>query len=261
MGIFDSFRKECPNPYTRADMEKDIHPSRINRQDAYKDTASYKTHGTRDTNITPLKCAIKKSGDPEIVAELIQNGADVNWVREFDNETVGDLFHIYGDENISLLSILINAGLDLNAKGRWGNTLLYQLIETRNIKLIKLVLEAGADVNSGDSHGNTPISNASAYGASEILKLLIRHGGKVNTKNDMNVTPLFEAILGGQASVVLAFGIKEPKLENIKILINTGADVNAVCNNESILDLAYEIEDEEVIKILKDAGATKRVQK
>ena len=51
------------------------------------------------------------------------------------------------------------------------------------------------------------------------------------------------------------------KLENIKILINAGADVNAVCNNESILDLAYEIEDEEVIKILKDAGATKRVQK
>jgi len=232
-------------------MEKDIHPSGINSEEAYEH------YGSKPT----LKYTILNSGDPEIVAELIKNGADVNWVRHTVGETVGDLFYLSEKRNIALLKVLINAGLDLNAKGRCGNTLLYNLSEYSDTEFIKLVLDSGADVNLGDTHGNTPISCVSARGDSETLQLLIDYGGEINTKNSMNVTPLYEAILGNQASIVLEFGNKEPKLENIKILIKAGADVNAVCNNESILDLAYEIEDEEVIKILKDAGATKRVQK
>jgi len=208
-----------------------------------------------------LKYTILNSGDPVIVTELIKNGADVNWVRRSVGETIGDLFYLSEKRNIALLKVLINAGLDLNAKGRRGNTLLYNLSEYSEFEFIKLVLDSGADVNLGNKNGNTPISVALARGDSEILQLLIDYGGEINTKNGMNVTPLYQAIQGNQASIVLAFGNNEPKLENIKILINAGADVNAVCNNESILDLAYEIKNEEVIKILKDAGATKRVQK
>jgi len=232
-------------------VEKNIHPTRIISEEGSEHFGSKPT----------LKYTILNSGDPEIVADLIKNGADVNWVRPTVGETVGDLFYLSEKRNIALLKVLINAGLDLNAKGRSGNTLLYNLSKCNDTEFIKLVLDSGADVNLGDVHGNTPISCVSARGDSETLQLLIDYGGEINTINDLNVTPLYEAILGDQKPIVLEFGNKEPKLENIKILINAGADVNAVCNNQSILDLAYEIEDEEVIKILKDAGATKRVQK
>jgi len=263
MGIFDmlSSQKECPNPYTREDMERDIHPERINKKDLYKDTIKYKRKkgSTRNYFITPLKCAMMYSKDEEIIAELLRNGADVNWVRGIVNETVGDLFYIYGEQNKSLLKILINAGLDLNAKGRWKDTLLYNLIDTRDIELIQLMLESGVNVNLGNSHRNTPLSRASATDSSEVVKLLLRYGAEVNTINTMNCTPLYESILGGQSSVVLAFGNKKPHLDVIKILINAGADVNAVCNNTSILDLANEVGDDDVIKALLDVGAYVRI--
>ena len=52
------------------------------------------------------------------------------------------------------------------------------------------------------------------------------------------------------ASSALVFGGGHSKIENVRLLVNAGAK-----SNERIIELANQIGDEEVLQILRDAGA------
>lgn len=56
---------------------------------------------------------------------------------------------------IQTIKILIEAGIDLNAKNKYGKTALYY---PGSSVVIKFIIEAGADLNICDSNLNTPVS-------------------------------------------------------------------------------------------------------
>ncbi|HMV41400.1 MAG TPA: ankyrin repeat domain-containing protein [Leptospiraceae bacterium] len=127
-----------------------------------------------------------------------------------------------------------------------------------NIKSARHHLENGASVNaranSGRTPGRTPIMWAAARGKKELVKLLIDHGAEVNAKDDWkgNMTKPD----GTEGWTALLFAADSDHEEVVKILIEKGADVNIKTKSGiTALGLAHLWKNEEMIKMLKQAGA------
>jgi ankyrin repeat protein len=239
MGLFGFGKKPIPNPYTREDMQRDINPSRIN-SDVYQ--GNYYT-------AKPLECAIS-SGDASIVGELIRNGADIHFKQSNGYLAIVGML----GRNLSVLKEVIKHGFDVNTSGQNG-TLLHCLAQNDNpnLDVIRFLIKSGADVNSRGSQneGRTPVQYAAVGNNTNVLQLLIDAGAEINIDYYIGETPLFEAILGTSAGVALAFGGGNPKVENVRVLVNAGAKIS-----NRIWNLANKIGNEEVIKILKESRAS-----
>ena len=78
---------------------------------------------------------------------------------------------------------------DKNNSG--GTPLHYAATFSKNPEILSLLIKAGADVNAKDACGNTPLHGAASYNENpEILTILLNAGADVNAKNDGGTTPL-----------------------------------------------------------------------
>ncbi|MEA9919682.1 ankyrin repeat domain-containing protein [Xanthomonas campestris] len=120
-----------------------------------------------------------------------------------------------------------------------GHPLLFWPIFTHNPTGLKAMLDNGADPNVAKPYppepgrNQTNVSNAMVWAAEQddpiYLKLLLDHGGNPNTRNANNESLLFHAF------------IKQNKWDNIKILVERGADINAVAGMGNSITAAYAI--------------------
>ena len=119
-----------------------------------------------------------------------------------------------------------------------GYPLLFWPIFTHNPTGLKAMLDNGADPNVALPYQtldrgvrNNP--NAMVWAAEQddpiYLKLLLDHGGNPNTRNANNESLLFHAF------------IKQNKWDNIKLLVERGADINAVAGMGNSITAAYAI--------------------
>ena len=60
--------------------------------------------------------------------------------------------------------------------------LIREAVKTGNIKAVKQHLDAGVDVNAIGKYGRTPLHYAATRGLQKIIELLIARGADVNTK-------------------------------------------------------------------------------
>ncbi|AXK60195.1 ankyrin repeat domain-containing protein [Candidatus Chromulinivorax destructor] len=112
-----------------------------------------------------------------------------------------------------ILNILIDAGVDLNAKDRLGKTPLHLLIYNGNTKLVSVLIAAGVDLNIKDRLGQTPLYDAIWSDRIEKFCILLDAGVDLNIQDNVGYTPLHYAAL-------------KNKVEKVKILIAAGVDVN-----------------------------------
>ncbi|AKS21976.1 ankyrin repeat domain-containing protein [Xanthomonas campestris pv. campestris] len=119
-----------------------------------------------------------------------------------------------------------------------GHPLLFWPIFTHNPTGLKAMLDNGADPNVALPYQtldrgvrNNP--NAMVWAAEQddpiYLKMLLDHGGNPNTRNANNESLLFHAF------------IKQNKWDNIKLLVERGADINAVAGMGNSITAAYAI--------------------
>ena len=84
--------------------------------------------------------------------------------------------------NIEAVKQHLDAGADVNAKGRYGRTPLHYAATRGLKKIIELLIAQGADVNTkievGDYKGQTPLDGAIQWNHPETADLLRKHGGK-----------------------------------------------------------------------------------
>ena len=88
--------------------------------------------------------------------------------------------------NIEAVKQHLDAGADVNAKGKYGRTPLHYAATRGLKKIIELLIAKGADVNTkievGDYKGQTPLDAATQWNHPETADLLRKHGGKTGVE-------------------------------------------------------------------------------
>jgi ankyrin repeat protein len=152
-----------------------------------------------------------RHGMTEVVRTLINKGANIN-KRNSDGMT--PLMLVAYNGHFEIVCLLLDEKADLNiAIPESGKTALILTSGYENrLNILNALLDAGADINIQCKNGDCALTEAAAYGSLEILQALISKGAKVNVKNSKGLTPLLLA----------------NHLDKVKILLDNGADINAV---------------------------------
>lgn len=183
------------------------------------------------------------------------------------------------EEQVELVSDLINRGADVNAKDFYDVTPLHLAMETRNLSILKLLLDAGADMFAKDSKIekgvedlDTPVNMAVRSNNADILRLFMDAITNESAKNhESNRCVLLDlAAVWGNTKILkllinsgpqlkrtpLHVAVVEEKIEDVSKLISKGADVNARdIYKVTPLHLAVETRNLSIMKLLLDAGA------
>jgi ankyrin repeat protein len=112
-----------------------------------------------------------------------------------------------------LLKILLDRGLNVNAKDADGDTPLHRALGVGRTDIVALLLEKHANVNSANNAGETPLMLAAADNKTENTRAFLDRHADVNARNKQGETPLM-------------FAARNGRLENVKLLLSEGANVN-----------------------------------
>lgn len=140
---------------------------------------------------------------------------------------------------------LLSGGAKINFQGREGMTALLWAFLQQNKKGYQYLLEKGADPNlqmtestltsDGVTDGSSAVSLAAMHEDPWYLEITLKHGGNPNIVNPVKgVTPVFQCIM------LLDRSHPQPRLEQLKMLIAAGADLNAR-NRSDITPLMYAV--------------------
>ncbi|MFC1894903.1 ankyrin repeat domain-containing protein, partial [Candidatus Dependentiae bacterium] len=84
-------------------------------------------------------------------------------------------------------------GLDLNAKDKFGNSLLHTAVIGKNFRAVKYLLYSGANVNIQNACKQTPLNLAVKTENIDLAKLLMSFGADSKIKDKNNKTPIYLA--------------------------------------------------------------------
>ena len=157
-----------------------------------------------------------------------------------------EIFDHILSNNLNELERVIK-GLDLNSiKNKYGDTLLIDAVYNSKKAAVKLLLDYGANPNKEDNMGNVPlmVSVGNIPEDTDISTLLLERGADPNYVNLEHGYPLMTASQRGN-------------LETVKLLLNSGAEVNqqSLSTRNTALTTAIHWNHVDIVKLLLDKGA------
>jgi ankyrin repeat protein len=143
-------------PKTYGEIKEEVHRQLLLRQDA--------------ANRQLLSDAF--SGDLRAVEAALQAGGRVYTVGPDGKQP---LHLAAGSNRPEVVKALLNAGADVNAKDRLGDTALHEVATSSNVhasETARLLLDAGANVKARNKQGKTPIDAAITSGNHHLAKVV-----------------------------------------------------------------------------------------
>src|SRR5262245_40830140 len=103
--------------------------------------------------------------------------------------------------NSTAVSLFIDAGMDLEAHDRVGQTALMTATLANQLETVSVLLAKGADPNAKDKYRGTALMTAAWKGNREIVLSLLDGGAHVNAKANNGMTALMFAAGENHAEV------------------------------------------------------------
>ncbi len=126
-----------------------------------------------------------RSGDPYLVAALLDRGADIN-VRDWIKDT--PLHYAVSWKKPEMLKLLLERGADPNAEDVQHRTVLQNALFATPRPVIGVLIDHGADVNKKCQSGARPLFYAIQLGRASTVELLVRKGADVNARGRLGKT-------------------------------------------------------------------------
>lgn len=148
-----------------------------------------------------------------------------------------------GQGDLATVKLLIDAGVDVNAKNSQGGNALTDACWSGRQDVVSYLLDAKADLGSASAGHITPLSAAVNQKHAAIALILLDRGANPNTVDPTGSTPLIEASWQGSLPLV-------------KALLAKGANANYKRPDNGFTALKATGNTPEIALLLKAAGAT-----
>ena len=145
------------------------------------------------------------------------------------------------------MTLLLDAGADVNAKNRRGSTPLHWAIHDE--AKVRLLISRGAALDAKQVEGRTPVYLAASLGdGTAILKFLLEQGANPGMATANGMTPLMAAAVRGDVTA-------------LRLIADTHVDINAKDGaGETALMFAATNGSADAVGLLLDRGADARVR-
>jgi len=220
---------------------------------------------------SPLFAAVQNKHKP-VVEYLLSKGARVD--EKNGPKGVSALYRACFDGSLDIAKVLVDAGADVNLKSTEGFTPLYIAVGNKRKPLVEYLLSKGAPVDEKNGpDGVAALFRACYVGSLDIVKVLVDAGADVNHKDNIGFTCFYAAVQEKHKPIIeylLSKGVRvnetngqnndtplhkacvSGSLEVVKILVNAGADINAVNKQgKSSLDFAVENNHQSIVDYLE----------
>ena len=173
---------------------------------------------TRDIELSHLNRLLHvavSNGNADIVAELLQQNVDIEWIEDH-GEMNTPLLLAAKNNNLEVVDLLIKKEANIEAANRYRrNTPLAYAILNNNPEMVDLLIKARANVNSTVGLYRLPILRFAIIGGNaEIVSLLLNAGADYDAVDNWGNTPLHDAVGKNNKEIVA-------------LLINAGANFYA----------------------------------
>jgi ankyrin repeat protein len=202
-------------------------------------------HVRTDDGQTALLLAARRGGNIESVRLLLAHGADPKAV---DRDGVGLLRIAYDSGDAALEQAARGAGLECIRLEQLGKAPLLAALGSGDKDLIDTVFRLGVNPNELTKMESTrlPSMGVLAFdGATAPIQVMLEHGANPNVRGDRGITPL-----------MMAAAADKPDLELVRLLVQKGADINALDQSgRTVLDWALTQGETGISRFLRSAGA------
>ncbi len=190
-----------------------------------------------DYGNTLLYIAAEK-GRTNMAMLLLDKDATVD-ARSLDYERFTPLIVAAGNENVTVVKLLLQRGARPNPRSTSGWSALERSTIHGNFDIVRMLLDAKVDPNEVYDDHSTPLMNAAGYGHPATVELLISRGAKIDVQSRDGDTALMAAANNGYANVV-------------KVLLKHHANVTTRnSRGETALDIALEKGHTEIVELLR----------
>ena len=142
-------------------------------------------------------CNAAAGGDTQLVQELIDNGADVNWKN---GKGLTPLHMAAYDQRSECFRILLNNGGDIHSRSNDGTYVFHRVARSEKLsnEFMQILIDRGASIHALGACGWNAIHFAAARGSTVCINMLYNLGLDINAKTNDDLTAYHIALSRGE---------------------------------------------------------------